>query len=602
MRTQFSFRSLLLWLAGSILLAGCASVEPQAVKPLSERDLEDRHLTGTVPEPVAAGDEIPALATSDVYLPPPQQAEPLELYTVTASDVPVRELLFSLARDARLELDIYDGVQGNVTINAIDQTLPKILKRITDQTGLVFELLDTHLVVRQDKPYWRTYEIDYLNVQREVDSNVVLNMAVSSGPSGDDSGNATSSQTQVTTKSQTDFWKTMTQNILSLVASAKAERNKQAAAMAEPVAAAPVAESIASTQDAETTDDMVVNKEAGVVSVYADSKTQEQIQAYLDRVMYRVKKEVLIEATIVEVELYDEFKSGVDWTAISRSGKLKLNQSLIGNNFSDVSSGVIGTVLSPDGLNSATAPGNAGTAGFFGGGDLSFSLEWIQRYGDTKVLSSPKIMAINNQTALLKVVDNFVYFGLEVERDEGTDGEPDTITFSSELRTVPVGLIMSVTPFISSTDEVTLSVRPTISRIIGFVEDPAVALTAASLSNAGDITSEVPIIREREMEAVLKVRDGQVAVIGGLMQDTDENLRDGIPGVEKTPLLGNAFAFQGKDRRKSELVIFIRPLIVENPDVEGGDLKGFQQYLPARSAGKTLKTAQEGQAPGGGHL
>lgn len=590
------------------LVAGC-STSMEEVKPLSERSLENSHLTPSVPD-IVSSDEIPAPVSNEVYLPVPESKAPLELFTVSAADVPVADLLYSLARDASLQLDVFDGVVGNVTINAIDQTLPNILKRISDQAGLVFELHEDYLVVRPDKPIWRTYEVDYLNVERSVESQVVLNMSVSAGP-GENEENDGGSQTSVNTRAQSRFWETLTQNLLAQVTTAKSERlvaqlgRMQAAQqsvqsapqLADPEAgdegtagssetesatasAAPSGGSD-STTEVSAANDVIVNREAGVVSIFTDTRTHEQIQSYLDRVMQRIRKEVLIEATIVEVELFDDYRSGVDWAALSENGNFKIKQSTIGSNFADIGYTGLGSGVAPDDL----AANSQGTFGLFGG-ELAVNLQLVQRYGDTKVLSSPKIMAINNQTALLKVVDNYVYFGLTWERDEDDNGNVE-ITYESELNTVPVGLIMSVTPFISGNDEVTLSVRPTISRIVSFVEDPAVRLAAATLQNPEDVKSEVPLIREREMEAVLKVRNGQTAVIGGLMQDSDDSQREGLPGLERTPGIGDAFAFQGKKRRKSELVIFIRPIIVESPDVEHGDLKGFRQYLPgSRSPSK----------------
>lgn len=599
--TDMARSVVLLAIAG--LWTGCTSMD--GLKPIDQRESGSGHLTPLVPD-IAGPEVIPDPVGSSIYLPVPEQKAPLELFTVSAADIPVEELLYSLARDASLELDVYDGVVGNVTINAIDQTLPNILKRISEQAGLVFELREDYLLVKPDKPLWRTYEVDYLNVERSVDSQVILNMSVSAGP-GESNDNTNGSQTAVSTKAESRFWESLSQNLLAQVTSAKIERisaqqlRERAAFHAIQAAPKPAgtdnaganpagekageaaggsspseSDSGSDSTEVSAVNDVIINREAGVVSVFTDSKTHEQLQTYLDRVMHRIRKEVLIEATIVEVELFDDFRSGVDWAALSQNGNFKISQSTIGSNFADIDYTALGSAVAPSDLNGSST----GTFGLFGG-ELAVNLQMVQRYGDTRVLSSPKIMAINNQTALLKVVDNHVYFGLSWEREEDDNGRVE-ITYTSELNTVPVGLIMSVTPFISSNDEVTLSVRPTISRIVGYVEDPAVRLAAASLANPEDVKSTVPLIREREMEAVLKVKNGQTAVIGGLMQDSDDNQRQGLPGLEQLPGLGNAFAQQGKNRKKSELVIFIRPIIVETPDVESGDLKGFRQYLPGQ--------------------
>ncbi len=182
----------------------------------------------------------------------------------------------------------------------------------------------------------------------------------------------------------------------------------------------------------------------------------------------------------------------------------------------------------------------------------------LQEFGDVKVLSSPKIMAINNQTALLKVVDNVVYF--TIEADTVTSETLAQTTFTTTPHTVPVGFVMSVTPQISREQAVILNVRPTISRITGFVADPNPALAAE------DIESLVPQIQVREMESVLRVRSGQIAVLGGLIQDSIDLQDAGIPGLTELDVVGDAFTYRNNQLKKSELVIFLRPRVVASID------------------------------------
>jgi len=309
----------------AVLWSGCSSMEK--LDPITEREVDSGHLTPSVPD-IASVEDIPAPVESNIYLPLPEQKAPLELFTVSAADIPVEELLYSLARDANLELDVFSGVTGQVTINAIDQTLPNILKRISDQAGLVFELNESYLVVRPDKPVWRTYEIDYLNVERAVDSQVVLNMSVSAGPGNSDESGG--SQTSVNTKAESKFWERLTANLHALVTSAKAERladqalREKAAEQAQQNRPQTTldgeAEQQSSSSDSDSEEEVseesevnaenevIINPESGVVSIFTDARTHRQIQSFFDRVLSRIRKEVLIEATIVEVELFDDLE------------------------------------------------------------------------------------------------------------------------------------------------------------------------------------------------------------------------------------------------------------------------------------------------------
>jgi len=192
---------------------------------------------------------------------------------------------------------------------------------------------------------------------------------------------------------------------------------------------------------------------------------------------------------------------------------------------------------------------------------------------------------LNNQTALLKVVDNNVFFSIKVTPAVlGTNGTPTSpATYESKLETVPVGFVMSVTPQISESDEVTLNVRPTITRIVGYVQDPNPAL--------GTVVSKVPVIQARELESLMKVSSGQIAVMGGLMQDSVDNAKDGIPGLSSVPVLGNLFSYRNENNTKTELVIFMRPVVVKDASVNG-DYKDYRYMLP----GSVPDTAAYGEA------
>ena len=183
-------------------------------------------------------------------------------------------------------------------------------------------------------------------------------------------------------------------------------------------------------------------------------------------------------------------------------------------------------------------------------------------------------MALNNQTALLKVVNETVYFNIELDIRDATANIPERRTFTSEIKTVPVGFVMSVTPQISRSGYVSLNIRPTISRITGFATDPAPRLAGSDFDNL------VPEIQVREIESLLQVLDGRTIVLGGLMQNEQISSQDGVPGLSRIPGVGKLFSYNKDDLVKTELVIFLKPTIVKNGSAPEGSAQIADYYEP----------------------
>ena len=256
---------------------------------------------------------------------------------MVVNDVPVRELLFALARDAKRNVDIAGDVSGTVTLNAIEQTLPQILDRVAREVKLRYRLEGANIVIEADSPFFRNYEVGYVNLSRDTDTTVSVATQVATtgeGATGNDTGGGggnrggggggggtNSSSTRVNSKSNNRFWETLTANILAMLGD-KPSGNK----------------------DQLTSDNLVVNAEAGVISVKATTAQHQQIQEFIDRVLTNARRQVMIEATIVEVTLNDQYQSGVDWKIVldaSRSG-FGFNQGLLG----PINNGVVENAVS----------------------------------------------------------------------------------------------------------------------------------------------------------------------------------------------------------------------------------------------------------------
>ena len=525
----------LLAVPGVCLLSACSTLLPEAPEMASG----ERHLTAT---PDTAAEAIPEIVRPLPLVTAPQVEPPLELYSVVVQDVPVRELLFAMARDAELNIDVNSAIVGNVSINAIDQTLPQILERIARQVDIRwnFERAD-YLVVEPDAPFLRSYHIDYVNVARSSASEVSVSSAIAGSDGSTGEGN--NSTTVMNQASNNAFWQTLATNLGAILGEV-------------------------ATANTTASPNIIVNPESSLVTVRANNREHTEIQAFLDSVRTRSLYQVMIEATVVEVSLNDSFQSGVDWSLLARdNGQVSFSQELTG-------------------LNLANAPTNVLTLDKSAGPDaITATIRLLNQFGELKVLSSPKLMALNNQTAMLRVVDSRVYFTIDVEPGQQATATSPALppTYTSELHTVPVGFTMAVTPQISENDQVTLNVRPTISRIIRFVDDPNPLLASAGVVNA------VPEIQIREIESIMKVDSGQIAVLGGLMQDSLDANAAGLPGVSRIRGLGNLFKYRDDNLVKTELIIFIRPVVVRNANING-DLQNYSEFLPAaaNAAGNTV--------------
>lgn len=216
----------------------------------------------------------------------------------------------------------------------------------------------------------------------------------------------------------------------------------------------------------------------------------------------------------------------------------------------------------------------------FKGFDLTAVLNLMESFGTLRVLSSPKISVLNNQSSVLKVVDNKVYFTIQVTPGTAASvGVPATpSTYATTINTVPIGLLMSVTPQISESNEVILNLRPTISRITGYAIDPNPVLAQNQLTN------RIPEVQTREMESVLRVQSGGVAILGGLMQDSRNNNSDEVPILNQVPLLSNLFKYRDESSKKTELVIFLRPTVLQDPSLEADGREYRTSLQEARDA------------------
>lgn len=572
-------------LSHALLYWGCALMAACGAQPIKPSDM---HIKRESAEP-ARSTSIPQPIKRTIPLLPPKATPKVETYSVVVANLPAHEILFALARDAKINLDIHSGIRGTVTINAINQTLPQILSRIARQVDMRYELDGQNLIIMPDAPYLKHYKVDYVNMTRNTEGAIANVTQVSSGPAGGTASASNNSSLTIRNASKNHFWETLTQNIKdilhetdkilptgsseTIVQQSSATSTTGTGVQSAGTKKQPVKGGIENSpnpaviQEGGTTvthhntfreaASVIPNPESGIITVRATGKQHERIQEFLDQIMTSVRRQVLIEATVVEVRLNDQYQQGINWSALRRGA----------NGFQLTQAGTAALPATNTGSMFILNYANPTSAL----GNLSGQVSLLESFGTVKVLSSPKLSVMNNQTAMLRVVDNLVYF--TIKSDTTTNQTSSVTTYTTTPNTVPIGFTMSVTPQINDSDTVLFNLRPSITRFLSWVNDPNPDLARVN------VTSRVPVTSTREMESVLKIENNQIAVMGGLMQDEASNATDAIPGVSDIPVAGNLFKNRNDTTQKTELVIFLRPVVIKDASING-DYSGFRDMLP----------------------
>jgi general secretion pathway protein D len=456
-------------------------------------------------------------------------------------DIPLKDVLIELSRLADVDMEIDPGITGGIILRVTDKPFNEVIERVVDLGGLRYRVIKGTIRVERDNPYKKDYKVDYLNMTRTSSSSISVDTnglgAGATGGGALPSGSSSSTE-QTTTGDVWESIETALKNILAF--------NEQANVTTQADADA--------TATSTPTANIQINKQAGLISTIATERQHKNILEYLNTVEEQVSSQVLIEAKVLEVTLDEKYKSGVDWGTLA--DKTGLGLAVSGNFGASISSSA--DFLTIRGVNSP--------------GDMSTAISFTEQFGITRTISSPRLNAMNNQQSVLSFAENTVYFELQVEEetDEAEGGaSTTTLTVDSEMKTVPVGVILALQPSINlETNEITMHVRPTMSRITGSVTDPGVDIIVARQDNPNPINveSRIPIIEVREMDSVLKIKSGEIMVIGGLMKDEQSSEDKGVPFANRTPIVGNFFKSKNQATKTVETVIFIKATIVKNND------------------------------------
>jgi general secretion pathway protein D len=557
---------------GSLFLSSCDlasnNLKSDRAAEMNMQDfrdgLEQRLPEVSMDEDVSSGapDFQPYVAQSSGRM----KAMPLVSVSVNQS-VPVKDVLFELASQADYDLELDPSITGSIIFTAQNRPFDEVVERISDLAGLRYKFDESVLRVENDTAYNKTYKIDYLSYIRSNKGSVRNDIAVVSGDGAD-----TGSSFESTSESVADFWGELEGGMTQILGSAAVSLRTSTTPK---ITAVPVSEDPDATDGAvvrveslpveddsameeqveQAPSNFSINKQAGLVNVYATQRQHGEISEYLTAVRRSATSQVLIEAKILEVALNDEYRTGIDWRAVDFSGDLSLGY--VANGLNDFLTGGIGQ----------TGAQLAQNSNFFisqTGNDFSAAIQAISGFGSVRALASPRLTVLNNQSAVLNVATNRVFFEIDIDVtvDEGTQ----QTDIDSDIRNVPEGILVNVQPSINLDDNtVSLAVRPTVTRVTDEVADPAVQFITASAGITG-VESNIPVLNVQEIDSVIQVRSGQPVVMGGLLQDRSTTNEEGVPVLSEVPMFGSLFKQHDDLIQKTELVVFLKATILELPE------------------------------------
>lgn len=533
--------------ASIVLLAGCQTAPSHwrdGVRDSIDTSLEQSKaatVTNAVPNDVSKA----LLPPIDITL-PDGKAVPLEArFNLAVSAAPARQVFIGLVEGTPYDVVVHPSVGGVVTLNLKDVTVPDAFKTLRQAYGYEYRREGNRFFVLGREMQMRLFNVNYLNLIRKGKSDT----RVSGGGIGQRSGGAGSSTTstpgssggaqtgfssvELETASQMDFWKDIQSTLSALVGTDGGRK-------------------------------VITNSQTGIVAVRAMPDELRMVEEYLGTTHSTVNRQVVLEAKILEVELNDGFQTGINWSKVNSRytfGQTGGGTVLNGSGVAGVSeiSGNTGNLNPITGIFSAISGTDASA---FGGifsvaakfDNFAAFVELLKSQGEVQVLSSPRVSAVNNQKAVIKVgADEFFVTGISSTTSSVVGGTATSPTV--ELASFFSGIVLDVTPQIDESNNIILHIHPAISAVTEKIKSFTALGTGFSLPLAFSTV--------QESDNVVRAASGQIIVIGGLMKEgsTDENAS--VPFLGDIPILGYLFKHKKVTRIKKELVILLKPTVIK---------------------------------------
>lgn len=531
-----------------IALSGCA--QPQQKTLAIETEMK-RVLEQSIAEPAPVA--VP-LSVSNVLLDTPMKTQnsESERFDLAVNRVPAREFFLSLVDGTNTNIVVHPNVKGVITLNLTSVTMDDVLAILQDIYGYNFKKENGIYTIYPNELRTQVFHVNYLDVQRVgvSDTSVLLGRAPSSGRSSRGGGSNNSSEgdsadllsmlpnnektialtpgSRVQTLTRTDFWSSLEVAISAIVGGA---------------------------EDGKV---VMVSPQAGMIVVKALPNELNDVRDFLERAELSVQRQVILEAKILEVQLSKSYNTGINWGEIS--GQLNY-ASQHGRNHTNENVFNVEHYLSGDsaGLRNLVDGVIKDTSQLFSSilhvDDIGDLLSLLEMQGNVQVLSSPRIATLNNQKAVIRVGSD-EYFVTGISNDTTSNASSTTSTPNIELSPFFSGISLDVTPQISDDNSVILHIHPVVSDVQDQQKDFTV----------GDKQFSIPLALRgiRESDSIVRAKNGQVIVLGGLMQEKVINSNGKNPGLGDVPLLGSMFRTTSRQTIKTELVILLRPMVVND--------------------------------------
>lgn len=521
-----------------LALTGCMTV--------SERD---RELSKAIEDTLEEAATAPAILSP---APPPveEKREKEERFDITVESAPARQFLLSLVQGTDTNMVVHPNVNASVSLELKNVTVGEVLEVVRELYGLEFRLTRSGYIVRAPSLENRVYEVNYLDISRKGSSRTRVSSGQSTenpaalddslltgvprsgrrGTAGTDDKEHVATGTRIETRSDSEFWQEIRGTLTSIL------------------------------QDSEGRH-IMINPQAGIISVRAMPDEHRMIDEVLSAIEGSVHRQVILEAKIIEVELRDGFRSGINWSALGtiNGNPIGFGQVAGQGLFQEGTAATRGSPLdiSPGQVRTGADSSTFGGPAFltFDASDFNAFIELLESQGNTRVLSSPRVSTVNNQKAVIKVgTDEFFVTGVTSRTAAGGVGS----TAASTVQLTPFfsGIALDVTPQISGNGEIILHINPTVSE----VSDQQKSFTV------GGREESLPLAFSsvRQSDSVIRAGSGQLVVIGGLMKDSSQENRIGTPLLGGLPLVGHLFSSRQQRTTKTELVILLRPTVVDS--------------------------------------